>query len=749
MNEDRQEKQRLLIVANRLPIKVTEENGRIDFTKSEGGLATGFDSLTTDLEKHWVGWPGTDITDSDIQRNITHKLEQENIHPLFLTAEDIELFYEGFSNNTLWPLFHYFTKYVEYNQRTWDSYVEVNKKFHEAVLKIARPNDIIWVQDYHLMLLPGMLRKDLPVTEIGYFLHIPFPSYELFRTLPWRKEILEGLLGADQIGFHTFEYTRHFISSAGRITNYEFRLGEFFLPGRTVKVSAFPMGINYDKFHNSDNDPGVKEQLDRLKENFADSKIVLSVDRLDYSKGILQRLHAFNHFLEKHPNMRGKVIFLMLVVPSRDNVEHYALLKEEMDELIGKINGRFATLHFTPLHYYYRAFPFEELAALYKVANVCLVTSLRDGMNLVSKEYVASREKDGVLILSEMAGAAIELKEAIIINPNNIPEITNALMQGLNMPADEQLLRLLKMQRNLKKYCVQYWANDFINKMHKRHTSQAIERQRIVSGDLEDQLVRNFAEAKNRLILLDYDGTLVPFVDDPNQAFPDELLLELLKDLSVQENTRIVLISGRKHETLEEWFKDLDIDLVAEHGMWVRDTNGWTEAEKFPLHWMKEVKEIFQDFVDNTPGTFIEEKDSGLAWHYRMTDSWIAEFRANQLIKSIVNFCTRNGLEIIDGNKVIEVKNIGINKGNSALKWFGEEVDFIMALGDDLTDEDLFRVLPPNSWGIKVGNLQTCAPYRLAHYNQVRQLLHKLIIEQNSNRRNHIDNPPIETIYNE
>src|SRR5690606_24896786 len=165
MNEDRQEKQRLLIVANRLPIKVTEENGRIDFTKSEGGLATGFDSLTTDLEKHWIGWPGTDITDSDIQRNITHKLEQENIHPLFLTAEDIELFYEGFSNNTLWPLFHYFTKYVEYNQRTWDSYVEVNKKFHEAVLKIARPNDIIWVQDYHLMLLPGMLRKDLPVTE--------------------------------------------------------------------------------------------------------------------------------------------------------------------------------------------------------------------------------------------------------------------------------------------------------------------------------------------------------------------------------------------------------------------------------------------------------------------------------------------------------------------------------------------------------------------------------------------------------
>ncbi len=744
MNQQKQAKQRLIIVANRLPVKVTVNEGLVDFSKSEGGLATGFDSLTTEIEKHWVGWPGTETKDPDIQARIKEKMEEEHIHPLFLTSEDIELFYEGFSNNTLWPLFHYFTKYVEYSQQTWERYVEVNRKFQEAVLKIAQPNDIIWVQDYHLMLLPGMLRKDLPNNEIGYFLHIPFPSYELFRTLPWRREILDGVLGADQIGFHTFDYMRHFISSASRITNYENRLGEFYLPGRTVQVDAFPMGINYDKFHNADDDPAVQKQVERLRESFADSKVVLSVDRLDYSKGILQRLHACNHFLEKYPSMAGKVVFLMLVVPSRDNVEHYAVLKEEIDELIGKINGRFATMHWSPLHYYYRSLPFEELAALYKVADICLVTPLRDGMNLVSKEYIASRENDGVLILSEMAGASIELKDSICINPNNIEEIANAVMEALRMSPDEQLIRLLKMQRKVKEFSVQFWANDFINKMHKRHDRQVRESERMVVGELQDKLVNAYAKADHRLILLDYDGTLVPFADDPNQAFPDELLLELLKDLSVQQNTRVVLISGRMYHTLDKWFKDLDLELVAEHGMWIRTADGWQESERQSLKWMREVKEIFQDFADNTPGAFIEEKDCGLAWHYRNSDKWLADIRAYQLFKSLVNYCTRNGLEILDGNKVIEVKNIGVNKGSAVQKWLKKDFDFVIAIGDDRTDEDVFKVLPEDSWGIKVGNLQTIAPFRLSDYNQVRQLLHRLIIEGNADGRNLHENPHLE-----
>lgn len=721
---------RLLIIANRLPVKVSENKGVIDFKKSEGGLATGFDSLSTNMEKHWVGWPGVDTEDVEVQQNITQKLERENIHPLFLTAEDVELFYEGFSNNTIWPLFHYFTRYVEYNHQTWERYVEVNKKFHDAVMKIAQPNDVIWVQDYHLMLLPAMLRKDLPDTQIGYFLHIPFPSFELFRTLPWRKEILEGMLGADLIGFHTYEYMRHFISSTVPITNYESRLGEIYLPGRTVQVDAFPMGINYDKFHKAGNDPSVVKQAKELAANFDDNKIVLSVDRLDYSKGILQRLCAWDLLLEKHPELIGKVTLMMLVVPSRDNVEHYRMLKEEIDELVGKINGKYSTLQWSPLQYYYRSLPFEELAALYRLADVCLVTSLRDGMNLVAKEYIASREKDGVLILSEMAGSSEELKEAIQINPNNLNEIGDAVVEALNMSADEQLLRLLKMQRHIKKHCVRYWAQNFLEKLDATHQKQLTESRKMVVKHLEEELVEDFVSAKERLIFLDYDGTLVPYADDPYQAFPDELLLELLKDLSVQDKTTVVLISGRPHDVLEEWFKHVNIQILAEHGTWMRTARGWRETGKAPKNWMKKVSAVFEDFTKNTPGSIIEEKDSGLAWHYRNCDPWIANIRVNQLIGSLVNFCTRNGLEIIDGNKVLEVKNIGINKGVAAKRWLeGRKWDFVMALGDDRTDEDVFQALPENAWSIKVGNLQTIASYRLSDYNQVRQLLHRLIRE--------------------
>ncbi len=738
MTEIKNEKKRLLIIANRLPVSVSINDGQVTFSKSTGGLATGFDSLDTDIEKHWVGWPGTDTDDPEMQQRITEILEEEDIHPLFLTEEDIALYYEGFSNNTLWPLFHYFTKYVEYNQQTWERYVEVNRKFHAAVLNVARPNDIIWVQDYHLMLLPGMLRKDLPDSQIGYFLHIPFPSYELFRTLPSRKEILEGLLGADQIGFHTHEYVRHFVSAASRITDYDQSLGSFFLPGRTVKIDAFPMGICYEKFHDSGVDPAVQQQLKRLQEGFAGIKVVLSVDRLDYSKGILQRLHACNHFLEKNPQMIGKVVFLMLVVPSRENVEHYALLKEEIDELMGQINGRYATMQWSPLHYYYRSLPFEELAALYKLADVCLVSPLRDGMNLVSKEYVASREKDGVLILSEMAGASRELKESICINPNNIVDISNAIMEALLMKPDEQLLRLLKMQRKVKEFSVQFWANDFIKKIQKHKDEQLREKERMVVGELREKLLHDFASANNKLILLDYDGTLVPFANDPNQAFPDELLIELLRELSLLRNTRVVLISGRSHDTLADWFKDVEIDLVAEHGMWMRTAGKWKQAEKPILTWKPEVKAILQNFVANTRGTFIEEKDSGLAWHFRNSDPWIAEVRAYQLIKTLMNFCTRKGLEIIDGNKVIEVKNNNINKGSAAQHFLGEETDFILAIGDDQTDEDLFRVLPEEAWGIKVGNLLSMAPYRLSDYNEVRQLLHKMIMAGNVSSRKHL-----------
>ncbi|HKL03332.1 MAG TPA: trehalose-phosphatase, partial [Cryomorphaceae bacterium] len=283
--------------------------------------------------------------------------------------------------------------------------------------------------------------------------------------------------------------------------------------------------------------------------------------------------------------------------------------------------------------------------------------------------------------------------------------------------------------------CVEYWAQNFMDKMHQRRIEHDKETKRAMEGDVREKLVADYAAADQRLILLDYDGTLVPFSDDPAKAFPDELLLELLKDLSAKKNTRVVLISGRRCDVLEDWLRDIPIDLLAEHGFWVRKEGEWQSAEKPSLEWMKDVRTVFEAFVHKTAGTFIEEKDSGLAWHYRNCDGSIAEIRAYQLMKSLVNYCTRNGLEIIDGHKVIEVKNRGVNKGTAAMPWLQEQADFAMVIGDDQTDEDIFQALPRGAWGIKVGNLHTSAPYRLSDYNQVRELLHQIILSDDANQR--------------
>lgn len=720
---------RLLIIANRLPITVTEANQKVEYKASTGGLATGLASLEVDYEKHWIGWPGIHPKNEEAKKNIRQTLEADLIHPVFLTQRSMEYYYKGFSNKTIWPLFHYFIGYADYNPEFWKNYKRVNKQFCDEVMKIARPNDIIWVHDYHLMLLPQMLREKLPQAEIGFFLHIPFPSYELFRTLPWRREILEGLFGSDLIGLHTFEYMRHFMSAAYRILGREPKLGHIHYENRVIQVDTYPMGIDYNKFNKSGENKSVQENINLFNQQYGQKKLILSVDRLDYSKGILQRLKAFEQLLSQRPEYVENISLIIIVVPSRSDIDRYQSLKEEIDEMVGQINGKHATINWMPINYYYRSLPFEQLSALYHMANVALVTPYRDGMNLVAKEFVASKtDNKGVLILSEMAGTAIELPEAIIINPNDVNEITNAIEQALNMDEEEQSERLQKMKKNLQRQTVQRWANKFINQLANIHEQQVKMAERVMSNENRNEVLQSFRDSHQRLLLLDYDGTLVPYVDRPEKAVPDKQLIKLLKELSNLENTWVVIISGRNHHTLDEWFGKLNVGLIAEHGSWYREEGEWRQTQKLDIGWKKDIYPIFQEFADKTPGSFVEEKPYSLVWHYRNIDAWIADLRSQELINTLIYPCTKNSLQILSGHKVIEVKVSGIDKGTGTNHWLNKkDWDFVLAVGDDRTDEDIFNALPNSAYSIKVGFEQTAARFNVSSHLDVRKILSQIV----------------------
>lgn len=590
-------------------------------------------------------------------------------------------------------------------------------------------DDIIWVQDYQLMLLPGMIRDRKPASSIGYFHHIPFPSYELFRVLPERVEVLEGLLGADLIGFHTHDYMRHFISAIYRVLDLNCNLDEITLKDRIVHVDAFPMGINYELYHQAPLLPEVREKSTMLREKLADKKVILSVDRLDYSKGILHRLDGFAQFLENHPEYHEKVSLAMIVVPSRDNVEMYAELKAKIDRFIGEINGRYARLGWSPILYFYRSFSFEELIAMYDIADIALVTPLRDGMNLVAKEYLAAKgDHTGVLILSEMAGAAIELQDALIINPNDNDEIEKAIMQALTMPEEEKRERMGRMQKQIAARTVKRWANDFVKELQSIKEQNREILQKVVGKRQLTQIKSAYDEAVSRLILLDYDGTLSPFVKKPEDAVPSEQLLELLRRLSGDKRNKVVINSGRNHQMLDKWFKGLSLDFAAEHGIFYKDDGIWHRNIMEEISWDEEILEIIQHTIEKTPRSHLEQKDAALVWHYRNVDIWLAELRAQQLINALISPCARLNLQIVPGNKIVEIKPPDYNKGSEVIRRLEKDTyDFVLAIGDDTTDEDMFRALPPDGISIKVGNFSPAAKYRIPLQSSVIPFLSKLI----------------------
>ena len=713
-----------VIVSNRLPIQVTKLEKSFRFSPTSGGLATGLDSIHQKKNSLWVGWPGigSDEIEDSKWKPLKESLEKNRYVPVNLTNKEVDEFYYGLPNKCLWPLFHYFIEYSIFNKTHWDTYVEVNRKFSEKVIALLAPGDTVWVQDYQLMLCPQMIKEALPKVTIGFFLHIPFPSFEIFRIFPWREELLKGVLGSDLIGFHTYDYERHFISSVKRILRLNVSFNRVNVGSREVVIDTFPMGIDYDKFETAaqshlqqgdEEKSDLKTQLEVHKKSSENSKLILSIDRLDYTKGVVNRMKAFDLFLSKYPEYLEKIRLVMLTVPSRSNVPDYKKLKKETDEIVGRINGKYATVNWTPIWYYYRSMAFDDLIDLYMTSDIAMITPVRDGMNLVAKEFVATRVNgNGVLILSEMAGASKELHEALLVNPFDRNAMADAINDAITMPLAEQKMRNTEMQKRLKRYTVNYWAKEFMTSLG-RVTE---EKEHGLVSEFTDstlmKLTHEFQNAKNRLLLLDYDGTLVGFNENPELAIPDQELLLLLKQLSKLPNTDIAIVSGRDKKFLVKWFGALAITLVAEHGYYIRPKNKeWESKAKIQNKWMEDIVPILETFTDRTPGTQIEFKENSLVWHYRKADPELASGRVVEL-KTVLSSLISDTLSVMDLDKALEIMENQVNKGNAVAGLINEKkYDFILCAGDDITDENMFTNLPDSAITIKVGRKLTEAKY--------------------------------------
>lgn len=717
-----------IIVSNRLPVSLRHRHGKFEFKPSAGGLATGLDSIYTQGNNIWIGWPGNSVEDKVQQQEVVETLQDLKMAPVFLTKLDVEEFYEGFSNSMLWPAFHYFTQYMVYNPKFWEAYIRVNQKFCDAILEKADPNDTIWVHDYQLLLLPQMLREALPFATIAFFQHIPFPSYEIVRMIPWRKELLEGMCGADLIGFHTYDDMRHFLSAVGRITGRSNESGYIQTESRIINVDAFSMGIDYEKFANQAKSKKTINIVKKFRKQVGEQKLLLSIDRLDYSKGIPQRILQFADLLKQYPDLKGKVSMIMIVVPSRDKVQSYKELKEEIDLLVGRINSDYSTLDWVPIHYFYRSFPFEELSAFYSMSDIALVTPLRDGMNLVCKEYVASRtDKTGILILSEMAGASKELQDAVLVNPNDKQGVVDAIYESLSMKESDQKTRIESMQYGLKKYDVFQWVEVFMDRLKNVKEKQADLTSKDVDQKVMNEIARKFKKAEKAVLFLDYDGTLTGFTNNPHNAVPDKELRTIISELS--QLAQVVIISGRDKDTLGKWFDKQPIDMIAEHGVWVKkyaEEDDWALYADVDDSWKDDIRNVMEYYVLRTPGAFIEEKHHSLVWHYRKVQSGLGDLRMRELFSHLKYMARGHNLQVLEGNMVLEIKRPDINKGRAATAMMkGHEYDFILAVGDDWTDEDTFKAMPKNAYTIRVGYAYTQANYNIKSFKEVRQLLTK------------------------
>ncbi|WEV72488.1 trehalose-phosphatase [Bifidobacterium sp. ESL0790] len=874
---------RLIIVSNRLPMSLyARPDGTFALKQNIGGLATAIGPYhKAHNDCYWFGWSGIDpqTRSKEEVEAITAEFERQRCIPIFLSQKEIDGYYAGYSNDTLWPLFHDFAHEAKFDPETWKVYTQVNEKFADAIAERLRPDDTVWIQDYHLMLLPSMLRARFPKLRIGWFLHIPFPSPEIFRQLPNGPDLLRGLLGADLLGFHTVDFCANFmavvqmllgleVGENGRVavTNKILGIPEpassegqkssagaspdkpsstdsadtiaakaAQVPKRFVTIDAFPIGIDYNLYRRTSHSSLAKamrngieaasgKRTRRLKTSLTaesqaalearstgsqintdsqdelpevalaqsvaangknmPNKDVVSVDRLDYTKGLPERLRAFALMLDRYPEWIGHVTYYLLATPSREDVETYRRLKDQVDQLVGEINGKYSLLSWTPIHYITRSLPIKPVCGIYAAGDVALVTPLRDGMNLVAKEYLACRDgRDGALVLSDMCGAARELADAYIVNPYDIDAVCEALHSALTINPDEAKRRNKTMQTRLQYRTASLWSTEFLSTLHQ--VSEPTLADRRLESLQRDKLVDRWGKSQHKLLLLDYDGTLTPLVRTPDRAKPKRRLLNLLRRLGSQPDVDLYIVSGRDRDTMENWLGDLPVGLIAEHGVWRSDVKQidakedsylakstsitgpsgrvWRRATNLPdpAVWRPIIEGIMEESVARVPKSFVEHKSSTLAWHYRRCDQALAATERENLLRKLHEVCGKYGLMTMENSKVVEVCPVSISKGLAVVPLAqSDRYDFVLAAGDDTTDETMFAAVPDDgsmqssfhprssrpddvgvlaqidtaisSWTIKIGAGGTKARTRIADPAEMLRLLGYLATESDA-----------------
>ncbi|HEX3702144.1 MAG TPA: bifunctional alpha,alpha-trehalose-phosphate synthase (UDP-forming)/trehalose-phosphatase [Vicinamibacterales bacterium] len=721
---------RLVIASNRLPVSTEIADGEIVLSPASGGVATGLRAWHERSSGVWVGWPGTLTRLSKTQRQqVDAQLAARHIVPVHLTRREVREYYDEFSNGVLWPVFHYLIDRLPLEAATWESYRRVNEHFADRIAEQYQPGDLIWVHDYQLLLVPGLLRQRLPDARIGFFLHIPFPAGEVFRILPWRRDILEGLLGADLIGFHTYSYVQHFAAALSDVSGTEPEDDRVWVDDRPVRLGVFPMGIDATAFRDLASSADVDAQVEMIRREARGRRILLGVDRLDYTKGISRRLLALEHLLRDDPSFRERIRLIQVAVPSRDAVPSYQELSREVDGLIGRINGTYGTATAVPIHYLHQSVTREQLVALYRAADVMLVTPLRDGMNLVAKEYVASRtDDDGVLVLSEFAGAAEELHEAVLVNAYDTRDLAAKIRNALDLGPDERARRMRTMRRRVMAHDVHRWADEFVRALERDTGYEA----RATPEEALKDVTARVRTADVLDLLLDYDGTLVPIARTPEQAAPDAALRRLVTGLAERPRTHVHIVSGRPRPLLEEWLAALPVTLWAEHGIWVRpegETAWQTALDISHLQWLDRARALMEEFAADTPGAFVEEKSASIAWHYREATRAFGAAQARKLRVALAKTLSDAPIDVLEGKKLLEVRPRGAGK-SIIMQWLLSHEPaptLIVAFGDDRTDEEMFAALPPGSVSVHIGRGATMATHRLRDWTATRNFLSSLI----------------------
>ncbi|MCO4753247.1 MAG: bifunctional alpha,alpha-trehalose-phosphate synthase (UDP-forming)/trehalose-phosphatase [Bacteriovoracaceae bacterium] len=724
---------RWIIVSNRLPFSYDEENKKLK--PSSGGLVTAIRGIKTKEEVLWVG---------SIPNNVPKKLvrqykDQDNISFSFpdLDKELYDNYYNGFCNDVLWPILHYESESVKFSNERWEDYIRVNQIFANHVAKVAKKDDIIWLHDYQLFLAPKMIKEINPNLKVGFFLHVPFPSSEIWRHLPVREEILEAMIHADLIGFHDFAYLRHFVSSVYNLLGIHSSLLEIRSPHNNTKLGVYPVSINTQDFISKASSKKTAKAIHRYGLDIGDRKYILGVDRLDYSKGILYKLEAYQSFLRENPKYVGRVQLIQIAVPSRTDVPEYIKLRHDVERLVSEINGEFSEIDYIPVKYIFNSVSVHDLMALYRASDILLVTSKRDGMNLVCLEYIATQDpKDpGVVMLSEFAGAASTLSHATIINPMNIADTAQKIKESLEVKLEERKKRHNIMFDYLKEYTATTWAGAFINHLKKKTLESNPKLQDLSQQAKFEKLKKGF-DKKRRVLLLDYDGTLTPIVNDPSAAVLKPRMKSLIKKLQKRDDTDVVIITGRDSNFISKQFEGIECYLACEHGAKFYDYKNkkWRNlVASSKKEWFSQATQIIKEYTRRTPSSFFEKKNYAIAWHYRNSPQDFGEFQARKLVIDLESGLSHLPVSVIMGKKVVEVKSIEANKGYFT-QWFAsryvEKDQKLFSIGDDRTDEDMFRALEANGETVKVGTPEkTSAKNYIEDQGDVYKLLKELFLD--------------------